>query len=143
MGYLDNYFFGQSLLYAVAVYHLAVGIPSVLSLALTRKIAHSLYRLQIPEVVDPRYEYALKPLGFYALTIGFFCLLEAALGEGRHRALFFAGLAFLMFVRAWGRFFYKDLFTKAFGTSWGRSKLNVIFNIALGGLLGGIAYALY
>ena len=126
----------------LAAYHFAVGVPSILSVGLTRKIAGRLYQLSLPEVLDPRYEYALKAMGFYALTIALICLLPFGFEDPGFESAILCTMAFLLFVRALGRFFYRDLAFRAFGISWQRSRINVIFNILFTGLLLTVAYRL-
>ena len=133
----------QVILFLFAFYHFAVGIPSVLSTSVIRKVALKLYALEIPEELDPRYEYNLKPLGFYAISIALMCTLELFQKDPLHRSLFLSILAALLIFRALGRFFYRDLVEKAFAINWDRSRKNVIFNLVLALIMGGLAYATY
>ncbi len=135
--------FAQVILFLFALYHFAVGIPSVMSTSVIRKIALKIYALEIPEQLDPRYEYNLKPLGFYAISIALMCTLELFQRDPMHRSLFLAILAALLIFRALGRFFYRDLVEKAFAINWDRSRKNVIFNLVLAAVMGGLAYATY
>ncbi len=140
---LNLYLFTQVILFLFALYHFAVGIPSVMSTSVIRKIALKLYALEIPEQLDPRYEYNLKPLGFYAISIALMCTLELFQKDPLHRSLFLSILAALLTFRALGRFFYRDLVEKAFAINWDRSRKNVIFNLVLAAVMGGLAYATY
>ncbi|QDK38641.1 hypothetical protein [Bdellovibrio sp. NC01] len=143
MEYLSIHALTQAILFLFALYHFAVGIPSVLSTSVIRKIALKLYALELPQELDPRYEYNLKPLGFYAISIALMCTLELFQKDPVHRAAFMAILSALLVFRALGRFFYRDLVEKAFAITWSRSRMNVIFNLTLAFIMGGLAYATY
>jgi hypothetical protein len=119
------------ILFSFAIYHYAVGVPAILSVRYTRIIAKKLYNLELPEKLDPRYEYNLKPLGFYALTLATLCVLQALSENLNSKRDFIFVLAGLLILRASGRFLYRDLFLKAFGVNWPRSRLNFFFNLAL------------
>ncbi len=131
----------QAVLVVFALYHFLVGVPSILSISILRKIALKVYALKIPEKLDPSYEYNLKPLGFYSVTLGAMCTLELSQKDPGHRAAFLAILAGLLVLRASGRFLYRDLVEKAFAINWKRSRINVIFNLGLAVVVGGLAYA--
>jgi hypothetical protein len=110
-----------------------------MSVAVIRRIAKKLYALDIPQNLDPRYEYNLKPLGFYAITLGLLCALELSVNDLNHRRGFLFILAFLLVMRSLGRFFCRDLVQRAFGITWERSRANVIFNIILAALMASLA----
>ena len=116
---------------------------SLLSISFLRKIGKYFYSLQLPEKLDPRYEYVLKPLGFYAITLGLICLGELFTTDPLHRAYVLLCLAILLISRAFGRYFYKDLVEIAFSITWQRSKLNVIFNFFAAIFLLFLAFANY
>lgn len=143
MGNIETLTLANVIILLFTIYHFAVGIPSILSFPLLRKIGKKLYSLNIPENVDPRYEYSLKAIGFYALTIGFLSLLELVNESSKQKALFLLILSFLLVARAWGRWFYKDLVEKAFQISWPRSRKNVLFNIFCAAFSCYISYLLY
>lgn len=143
MGYLDMSALANIIILLFAVYHFVVGAPSILSFPIVRKIGNQLYSLNIPEKVDPKYDYALKPIGFYALTVGFFCLLELFNDSPKQKALFLLILSFLLISRAWGRWFYQDLFKIAFQVAWPRSRKNVLFNLFCAMFSFYVAYNLY
>lgn len=128
-----------SIFVAFVFYHLAVGLPAILSLSLTRKIARKLYRLDLPENMDPRYEYALKALGFYALTIAAISVGPLLHPDPAVEAFLLAALAGLLILRALGRFFYRDLLYRAFAITWRRSRWNVFFNLIVAGLMIALA----
>jgi len=44
-----------------------------MSVKVTRMLAYKLYKLQLEENLDLKYQYALKALGFYALYTGLLC----------------------------------------------------------------------
>lgn len=126
-----------------AIYHFAVGIPSIMSFSLLRKIGKRLYDLNIPESVDPKYEYSLKAIGFYALTLGFICLLQFYNQDPVQKSIFLVILSFLLLARAWGRWMHHDLVEKAFQISWPRSRKNVLFNLFCAVFSCYVAYLLY
>lgn len=136
-------FFANIIILLFAIYHIGVGIPSILSFSLLRSVGRKLYALNIPETVDPKYEYSLKPLGFYALTMGFVCLAELFSTDKNQKAVFLVILSFLLLSRAWGRFFYKELVEKAFDLPWKRSQTNVLFNILSSFVLLFVAFKMY
>lgn len=126
-----------------AIYHFCVGVPSLLSVKYLRKIAFKLYSLKLPEQLDPRYEYNLKPLGIYAITISLFSALEIFQTEKLHRTFVLGILSLLLTLRGLSRYFYRDLVELSFGVSWPRSRLNVFFNFILAFFIGVLAYATY
>lgn len=143
MGNMTLYWLTQVVFILFSIYHLFVGVPSFLSISFLRKIGKYLYSLQLPEKLDPRYEYVLKPLGFYAITLGLICLGELFTADPIHRAYVLLCLAILLISRALGRYFYKDLVETAFSITWQRSKLNVIFNFLAAMFLLFLAFANY
>lgn len=140
---LNLNFLANIIILIFAIYHIGVGIPTVLSFSVLRKVGERLYALNIPETVDPKYEYSLKPLGFYALTLGFVCIAELFNSNSKQKAIFLLILSFLLLSRAWGRFFYKELVEKAFDLPWKRSQANVLFNIASAIILIALSFRLY
>lgn len=143
MGNITLYWLTQIVFILFSVYHLFVGIPSFLSISVLRRIGKYFYSLQLPEKLDPRYEYVLKPLGFYAITLGLICFGELFTAEPLHRAYLLLCLAILLIARALGRYFYKDLVETAFSISWKRSKTNVVFNFLAAIFLLYLAFANY
>lgn len=143
MDNIDSSILANIIILLFAIYHISVGIPSMLSFPLLRHIGNRLYSLNIPESVDPKYEFTLKPIGCYALTVGFFCLLELFNNSPKQKAIFLLILSFLLVSRAWGRWFYKALFEKAFQVNWQRSRKNVLFNLICSVISCCVAYFLY
>lgn len=123
--------FANIILAGSAVYHLVMGAACVAGFRFIARATRSLYGLRLPEQLDPRLEYAIKPLGAFALWTGVLCALafvhrDEAWVNGVRLAL--AGLFLL---RAFFRWSDRDLFRRAFDVDWNRSRWNVAFNVGL------------
>jgi hypothetical protein len=118
-----------------AVYHLVMGGLCLLSVERLRSLSRFLYAVQVPESVDPRFEYGLRPLGAFALVLSLFCFRGVLLEDPGYRSFVAATLAFLFTLRAGFRWFHRDLFERAFGVVPSRSLKNIVFNLALSGVL--------
>lgn len=127
---LQKIIFGGS-----AVYHLIMGGLCLISLERLRSLSRYLYALKVPDDVDPRFEYGLRPLGAFALTLSLFCFRGLWTDDPAYRSFLALALAFLFVLRAGFRLFHRDLFERAFGVSFPRSLKNIAFNFVLTALL--------
>lgn len=119
-----------------AVYHLLMGLASVVSVGWIVWISSKLYALKPPAKMDPGFEYGLKPLGAFALTVGIWCAQVGWFNDS-DRSLFTLKLclALLFSLRALFRLVHRDLFFRASGVTLARSKWNILFNILLAVIL--------
>lgn len=122
--------FADIIVLGSAVYHLIMGGACVLSRRQISLLAKFLYNMQLPEKWDPLAEYALKPLGAFAIWTGIVCGVAYFL-PGPWSPFIKLGLALLFSLRAAFRYFYRDVFLNSMGIPWKRSRINVVFNIAL------------
>jgi hypothetical protein len=123
--------FGRLTLFGSGVYHVAIGILSMLSVNFTRRVAGKLYSLKIPQDLDPRYEYLWKPLGAYAVWVGAFCFRALWVDEIQFQHFVIEAMAAMYLVRAFQRFYYRELFERAFQVTFRRNLINITFNIIL------------
>jgi hypothetical protein len=120
-----------------ALYHFLMGVTSMLSVRWVTWISSKLYDLRIPKSLDPGVEYGLKPLGAFALILSIWCTQQGWFADrsGADLTLIKLSLALLFILRALFRVVYRDLFERASGVSWRRSRWNVGLNIILSGVL--------
>lgn len=118
-----------------AVYHFLMGGAAMLSPRLIRRLGRGLYALKAPEDLDPRFEYGLKPLGAFALTLALWCTRVGWWGFPEEVRTLTCALALLFTLRAAFRYLNRDLFFRAFGVPWQRSRYNVLFNLILSAVL--------
>ena len=123
--------FGFFILAASAAYHWPIGILSMVSVRITRKLARALYALDLPENLDPRYEYTWKPLGAYALFTAAIATDALLNTDSPFSAHVLKLLAALYLLRAALRWMYRDLFKRAYGVGLRRNLVNIFFNILL------------
>lgn len=109
------------------IYHVLVGVPGILSVNVTRKLAYKLYKLHLEDNLDLKYQYALKALGFYALYTALICFLGMTAQSDEMQSKLLFALGFLTLLRALGRTVSRDLIQKAFNLKSDRN----IFHIAL------------
>lgn len=122
------------------IYHILVGIPGILSVQVTRRLAYKLYKLKLEENLDLKYQYALKALGFYALFTAFVCFIGFQTEHNDVKSALLCAIGFLTLIRGLGRFFGKDLITRAFNLPSNRN----VFHVLLNGLMaGGMFYVAY
>lgn len=110
----------QLILGILALYHLAIGLVSTVSLSWTAKVSKGLYAITLRE--SPQFRYAVKMLGLYALTIG--GLLSYATLYPRESRPIILAIIFLQSARAVSRLAFNGLVTEAFGISTGRNLFN-------------------
>ena len=128
-------FAAHGIVWGSAIYHLCIGIPSMISLRVTRAMVLKLYKLQIPEVNDPKFEYAVKPLGAFAIFTSLLCFRAVlAVDEGFFRFMCLA-LIVLFMLRAVLRLIYRDLVFAAFAVGFRRNLVNIAFNTLISGVL--------
>lgn len=135
---------GSVILWGSGIYHLVVGVLSMLSTKLMRKLAGVLYALKIPENLDPRYEYIWKPLGAFAVWVAVFCfrgVWGAQSNDTQYQRFLVWALAGLYVARALQRWVYRDLFFRAFGVPFKRSLFNIAFNLALAFLMVNFSFS--
>ena len=111
----------RAVLGLLALYHLGIGAVSVLSAEQTAAFAEWFYGLELSG--EPRFLYALKALGMYAL------FTSAVLGLAtwdpvRFRPIVYC-LAGLQTMRALTRLFFYDLLSAGFGLAWSHNLFNV------------------
>lgn len=71
-------------LWAIALYHVVLGIGAFLSADLARRMARSIFGIDL--VLDPAMAFVVKVLGVYAITFGFVAAV-AARDPVRYRVL--------------------------------------------------------
>lgn len=125
--------YGSAILWLSLFYHMFVGAAVLVSVQFTRLIAKKLYSLTLPENLDPRYEFVLKPLGTYAVMTTVLCGYALWTKNTEFRFFMLALLALLYVMRALVRLFYRDLFFRAYATPFKRNLVNIVFNLALAG----------
>lgn len=105
----------------LTIYHLGIGVVSVLSADLTARFAKWFYGLDAE--VGPAFVYMLKALGMYAIFTG---ILSAVcfIDPRRYRAVGIA-LVVLLVLRCLTRVLAYDTLEAAFGVSWTRNLTNV------------------
>lgn len=113
------------------IYHILVGIPGIMSVNVTRMLAYKLYKLQLEDNLDLKYQYALKALGFYALYTGILCYFGLTSENPELKAKLLFALGVLTLLRALGRLVSKDLITKAFNLKSDRNIFHVSLNSAM------------
>lgn len=113
-------------------YHVLVGIPGILSVNMTRKIAYKLYKLRLEDNLDLKYQYALKALGFYALYTAILCYIGFSIDDPIIKAKLLFALGFLTCLRAMGRLINRDLILKAFQAESSRNNFHVALNLIIG-----------
>ena len=118
-----------------AVYHLVMGVSCVAGVSFIASATRFLYRLELPERLDPRLEYSIRPLGAFAIWTGLVCLLSFTHRDESWSEWIKIFLAVLFLLRAAFRFFGRQLFFQAFSVPWERSRWNVALNIFLSVLL--------
>jgi hypothetical protein len=119
-----------------AIYHLVMGGMCLLSLQTLRSISGKLYALNVPDPVDPKFEYGLRPLGAFALVLSLFCFRGALVEDPSYRTFVACVLIFLFMLRATFRLLYRDLFARAFNVDFRRNMKNIVFNAILSSVLG-------
>lgn len=116
----------RAVLGILAIYHLGIGLLSILSPAWTARVSKGLYAISLEGT--PQFRYALKMLGLYALTIGFLLVLAAWRPE-EHREIIVA-IILLQSMRALFRLFYNPMVTDAFSVPTSRNVLNASLLLA-------------
>lgn len=124
----------SSALFLFGFYHFAVGLPAIMSFSLLKKIGSLLYKLKIPTHPDPQFEYVLKPLGLYALTVSSISFLALFRWELTSQQDILKIFALLLFGRGLCRLYYSRLFLKAFGTTPARNKGNALLTFVIGSI---------
>jgi hypothetical protein len=112
-----------------------MGSACLLSLPMIARLGRALYNLNAPNQIDPRFEYGLKPLGAFAISFAALSFRAGWFGKPDEIVFFEIVFIVLLCLRAWFRFLYRDLFEKAFGVSWSRSRWNCCVNVMLATIL--------
>jgi hypothetical protein len=123
--------FTNTLLILSGIYHGVVGLFATISVSYTRKIGKFLYNIKIPKVLDPRYEYALKPIGGYALFVSSYSFYGAMSSEPSFRKFVCVSIALLIFSRGIQRLAFAKLVENAFSLSSQRNRTHVGINFAI------------
>lgn len=122
------------------VYHLLVGIPAILSTKITRTLAYKLYKMDLEDNLDLKYQYALKALGFYALYTALLCYIGMSADSSEIKSKLLLALGFLTLIRAIGRVLNSELIQAAFKLKNDRN----IFHIGLNTVMAlGMFYVAY
>jgi len=127
--------FADAIVLGSAIYHFIMGVACVVGLSFIFRAIRFLYRIQMPEKLDPRLEYMIGPLGAFALWTSGLCGLAFVFRDQMWTSYLKIFLAILFLLRAFFRFRKRDLFFKAFDVPWSRSRWNVILNIILSAIL--------
>ncbi len=130
----------RGVVWGSAIYHLGIGIPSMISLRVTRAMVLKLYKLQIPEINDPKFEYAVKPLGAFAIFTSLLCFRAVTTPDPEFFRFMCFALIVLFILRAVLRFIYRDLVFAAFAVEMRRNLVNIVFNAIVSAIL--LAYLL-
>lgn len=117
-----------------AVYHLVMGGACLLSRQKISYMVELLYNIKLGDKWDPIAEYAIKPLGAFAIWTGLVCAIAFWL-PGPWSPWIKISLALLFLLRAAFRTIYRDFYARVVQVPWPRSRKNVIFNCVLSGLL--------
>ncbi len=115
---------------ASSVYHLVMGSLCLLNRRWVGKLAKLFYKFEMPEKSHAGFEYAMKPLGLFAIFTGLICAI-ALVEPGQWVAGLKVSLAVLFVGRALVREIYKDLLYEAFAITSERSRWNIYLNMAL------------
>jgi hypothetical protein len=117
-----------------AIYHFVMGLACLLNQDWIRWLMLKTYRIQLPVMTDPTLQFSVKPLGAFAVWTGAVCFI-AWLHPGDWSPGIKFSLAGLFALRALFRVLYRDHFSQVFQTSWKRSRMNVLLNLLLSGVL--------
>jgi hypothetical protein len=118
------------ILFGSGIYHVLMGLLSMCSLNLIKKAVGVLYKLNIDNI-DPKLEYAVKPLGAFAFVFGLLSFAAIYFYDDRWTRIIVALTALLFFLRAALRWIYRVHFEKTFSVSRARNLFNIGFNLAL------------
>jgi hypothetical protein len=110
----------RAVLALLAIYHLGIGVLSIISLRLTARVTATLYGLSV--VDDAGLRYAVRMLGLYALSLGTLLLL-AVRSPGTHRDII-AVVALLQLARAACRICFRGELAEAFRLPSTRNAFN-------------------
>ena len=110
----------------LALYHLGIGLASVLSGRLTARVAEAMYGIRVD--ASPQVRYAVRMLGLYALALGAL-LVPAALSPAAHREIIVV-VCGLQLARAACRVLLRRELTAAFRVSPRRNALNAALLVA-------------
>lgn len=119
------------MLSAFGVYHFVAGSFVLGPHRWIQGFGSKVYRLDIPDKIDPRYFLCLKFLGLMALMVSALTFI-VAFGDdeiARIGALVFYALLFSS--RSLLRYAFQDEFVAAYNLEFSRSLKNIIFNIIL------------
>jgi hypothetical protein len=116
----------RAVLAVLAAYHLGIGLASVLSGRLTRRVAGALYGIGVEESAQMRY--AVRMLGLYALALGAL-LVPAVLEPAAHRDVIVV-VCGLQLARAACRVLLRRELTAAFHVSPRRNAFNAALLVA-------------
>jgi hypothetical protein len=116
----------QTVLAILALYHLGMGLLSVVSPRAAGKVAGSMYGIAVTE--NPQLRYAMRMLGLYALALGSLLLL-ATLNPSEFRVVIVV-VAGLQLARAACRIILSRELTTAFDVSPGRNAISTVVLLA-------------
>ena len=119
---------------ASSLYHLVMGSLCLLNRRLVGRLAKFFYKFEMPEKSHAGFEYAMKPLGLFAIFTGLVCAI-AVVNPGPWVIGLKVSLAVLFVGRALVREIYKDLLYEAFAITSDRSRWNIYLNMVLSAIL--------
>jgi hypothetical protein len=119
-----------AILIGSGIYHVVMGVLSMCSLALIKQAVGVLYKLKIDNI-DPKLEYAVKPLGAFAFVFGLLSFASVYYYDERWTKIIALLTAILFFLRAALRWIYRDHFERTFAVSRARNVFNIVFNFVL------------
>jgi len=107
-----------------------MGAACLLSRQKISYMVELLYKIKLPEKWDPVAEFAIKPLGAFAIWTGLVCGIAYFL-PGPWSPFIKISLALLFLLRAAFRSIYRQFYAEIVQVPWARSRKNVIFNCLL------------
>lgn len=120
------------ILLLASAYHFIAGSFVLGPKSWAKFFAKNTYRLNIPDLYEPRYEVTLRFLGI--LAVSFSILLFMILNHGdlilKRYSLYL--LSFLFIGRAYLRFHLRQTILDAYQLDFKKSFINIVFNIAIG-----------
>jgi len=132
----------NAILFGTALYHLVMGAFVFASPTVLARITKALYgtdafarRLED----SPAFLYVTKMTGCFALALATLCAQALRFEPAPKRAVLIS-LAVLFLARTASRWFFRDLFCRAFGSTSARNFKHVVFNLALATLSAAVGF---
>jgi hypothetical protein len=131
------------ILILTSLYHLVAGIFVLGPKKWTQFFGKKTYRLDIPDLYEPRYEIVLRFLGVMAICLSNLLFLIYYEGSEILKVHVLILLGLLFIGRAILRIFLKQTLYDAYQLDFKRSLVNIIFNIIIGMTTLTVAYISY